>query len=440
MRNATRVLPVVLVVPLAFLTGCRGDVEAADEGHVRLPVLSQAKRPIISDQNPASPYTAETAEAMGQPGVDAVAPGHSTASANRPGEPDEAAGVPEAKPEYIPRPGPVPILATGDSESRAATTDDPASLHEQGKQIKVVNTVVARVNDQIITREDLFSEMHSLMAIWRKELSPQEFEDRVRMELRLRLRAEISRILVLREARKQFHDDQSEVLEKEVEKERQRQIALAGGSEAKWHNRLAAGGLTEQQWREIQKEWLTVQIFLHGYVTPRLTVTRQEMVDHYEKTRQSKYVVKPQAHMCLVKLRLEDHADQEEMLALARSLVAKARSGEDFARLAQAFSKGPKATEGGDWGMMHYGSHRVEAVNDALRTLPVGGVSDPILDGGNLYIVKVAGRIEGRVMPFTEVQDECRDAVKAAKRQKLVARYVASLYEKNHVEIYEDAL
>ena len=144
--------------------------------------------------------------------------------------------------------------------------------------------------------------------------------------------------------------------------------------------------------------------------------------------------------MFLVKLRIEDHAGKDEMLALARSLVAKARSGHDFADLARAFSKGPKAADGGDWGMMHYGSHRVEAVNEALATLPVGGVSDPIVSDGTTYIVKVAGRIEGRVVPFTEVQDQCRDAVRNAKRLAMVNEYIQGLYAKNHVEIYDDAL
>ena len=45
--------------------------------------------------------------------------------------------------------------------------------------------------------------------------------------------------------------------------------------------------------------------------------------------------------------------------------------------------------------------------------------------------------VEARV---TEVQDECRDAVRNAKRLAMVNDYIRDLYAKNHVEIYDDAL
>jgi parvulin-like peptidyl-prolyl isomerase len=304
----------------------------------------------------------------------------------------------------------------------------------------MANALVARVNDDIITREDLVRDLRPDIALWQRALSEQDFQARLRTELRQRLRAEISRRLILQETDRQLNEGQKEYLKKEVEKERTRQVALSGGSLAAWRARLADFGLNEDAWRKFQLEQFTIQAFLNDRIEPQTAVTRDEILACYEQAKKEKYTVQPRAHMQLIKLRLEDHADLEGMLALARSLSGRARKGEDFATLAREYSKDPKAAEGGDWGLLHQGSFRVEAVNEALFTLPVGGVSEPIVDGNAVYIIRVAGRIEGRVIPFTEVQDECRDAAKRAKREKLVAEFVQRLYDKSHIEVHEENL
>ena len=439
MDRLIRTSGLAVILSVALLAGCQGDIDPTSEGDVRLPLISQARRPHLSDQAPASPYMGETAREMGQPGPGQGAPGTATAATNRPAERRPSA---TSRADYVPEPTPLPILARDDTAARpraGADGEETLSVREAGRRLKVVNTIVARVNDEIITREDLLRGIRTDMAIWREALPPDEFETRVRIELRSRLRAEIGLRLVLREARKGLNEPQQEYLDKEVDKERTRQQALAGG-EAAWLANLARSGLTEESWRKSQTEWITAQSFLAAYMGPRVTVTRQEMLDYYTKAKEAKYVVKAQERMQLIRLRQEDHTDEAAMLNLARSLASRARTGEDFGKLAREHSKGPKADDGGDWGMMHRGSYRVEAVNEALATLPVGGVSDPIVHERNVYIVKVAGRVKDRVVPFTEVQDECRNAVKRAKQSQMVARYIDSLYVRNHVEVYEDNL
>ena len=52
---------------------------------------------------------------------------------------------------------PLPILADGGGEPPAKSGPDRQLTHrEAGEQLKVVNLIVARVNDEIITREDIY--------------------------------------------------------------------------------------------------------------------------------------------------------------------------------------------------------------------------------------------------------------------------------------------
>lgn len=441
--GCSRILLCLTLLAPALLGGCGGDARTSGQGEVRLPILSETKRPVLSDRNPGSPYTGETAGDLRGPAAGTVPPvAEATAVTNRSESP--AATPRQTPPAPVPPSKPLPILTpeTSDAATPAAT---PASqgqtATQRGEKLPVVNAIVARINDEIITREDILRDMRGSMAHWKETLSPREFEARVRIEGRTRLKAEISMRLLLSEARKKYSDDsQKEALAKEVQKQWQRMLAQSGGSVAALRNELAANGHTEASWRKQQEEMMLVQSFLSEYMEPRITVTHEEMVACYESMKAERFVVKPMEHLLLIKLRREDHADQKAMLNLAASLAARARGGEDFSKLAREFSRGAKAAEGGDWGLMHRGSHRVEAINRAQETLAVGAVSDPIVDGTDVYIIKLADRQVGRTIPFTEVQQECRAAVMRTKRDEMINEYVKTLYSKNFVEVHEENL
>jgi len=333
--------------------------------------------------------------------------------------------------------------AAGESQP-AATSVTKAELpgstrRQRGQQLRIANAMVARVNEEVVTREDVLRDLRGDLAHWQETMTAEAFEARVREEAAQRLRAEIERRLVLQEARKRFNEEQVKYLDEEVTKERARHIA-AGTGLAAWLAALEAQGLTEEIWRKSQTELLMIQALLKQVIEPQIAVTQDEMLAEYERVKNKKYALPGRARLQLIKLRLEDHSDMAGMQAVARSLIARARGGQDFGQLAKQFSKDVKAPEGGDWGFLQKGSFRVEGVDEALFTLPVGGVSDPIVDGSAAYVVRVAERVEARTIPFTEVQDECREAVHTAKRGKLIVDYLDQLYKKSRVEVYEGNL
>jgi peptidyl-prolyl cis-trans isomerase SurA len=436
-RVATLLVPAALVATL--LAGCRGDVDPTSEGNVKLPVLSDVKGPRLSDSTTSTPYTGETAEAMGH-GADVVVKATPTAASSAAANAARRQDTQAPPPPKVAMPRkPLPILATGSKPPTPSDNRRPLTSREAGEQLKVVNSIVARVNDDIITREDIYRGMRGLVATWKATLPPREFQTRVRIEAAQRLRSEINLRLLMHEAKKKYNEQQEEILKAEVEKQWQRLLARFDGSVDAIQAELEKEGHTQASWRKQQHDMVMVYSFLSEYLAPRISITQRDMRQHYERVKK-KYVVMPMERMQLIKLRLADHANREAMLSLGRSLSRRAQMGEDFGKLAREFSRGPKASAGGDWGMMHRDCHRVDAINKALATLAVGGVSEAIVDRDSVYIVRVAERQIARTIPFTEVQEECRAAVKAAKREQLSAEYVKSLYEKSFVEVYEENL
>lgn len=434
-----KMLAVLLGLAAVALSGC-GQAQLLDESEegIRLPLID-AKRPLLSDVNPSTPYTAETAQEMGV----ADDPGRPTPSAGglAANTADRQPLQPEA-PRY--RANLDKALADGGSEPSGPpdTTDasQELTISEEGQRLKVVNLLVAEVNGKIITREDLMRPIRSQMARWSKVLEEKEFEARVRLELAARLRAEISRLLALQEAKKQARNEHIKHFEKEVEKKRQRLVAMSGGSIAKWRQKLAAAGLTEDRWRQDAVDRMMVQYFLNEAIGPKISVTRQELLDYYERVKQERYQPKTQVRMQLIRLRRRDYANAEAVLSLARSLVQRARSGEDFAALTRKYSTGSRASEGGLWPSLGKGSYHEDAVDTALFSQPVGTVCDPIVCPRDVYVIKLLERVEGRTIPFTEVQDEVEAAVRNAKFEEMVGRYIRKLYEKAYIRILEENL
>ena len=459
MADFLRVCLILLAVLAAGLSsGCSS---APSAGHSAGAVV--APLPLVDTEKPAAPASGPAASsnvaastATGDdPSLPTAAKRHyrGTAMANEstgPADPSKPAKPPAADaakpvpvdsskpPETLPE---APAILSLPEESKTANQVHSLTSTEAGAQLKIINAVIAEVNNDPITREDLLRDLRAQMTLWPAQYTASEFRARVRQELLQRLRVEISRRLLLQEARKEIKDEQRDALEQEVEKERQRLIAEFEGSMARWKAHLAEKGWTPEDWHKDQLEGVTVASFLNSKFDPKVSVTRQELTAYYDQVRATRYELPAQAHLFLIKLQAQDYRnDSDAMMARANSLVRRARAGEDFAALAKEASTDATAAKGGDWGLLQKGSFREDAVDQALFTLPIGSVSDPLVCGRNLYIIKVAQRSDARTVPFTEAQDEVAAEVRRLKRGKLVGDYVNGLYQKAFIRIHEENL
>ncbi len=105
--------------------------------------------------------------------------------------------------------------------------------------------------------------------------------------------------------------------------------------------------------------------------------------------------------------------------ARAETLAAKARAeGGDFAVLARESSDdvGSKSA-GGDLGWMQKGG-AFPAFDDALFTLPVNAVSDPVRGEDGFHIITVREIKAGSEMPFEQVRDELALEARQTERER----------------------
>lgn len=113
----------------------------------------------------------------------------------------------------------------------------------------------------------------------------------------------------------------------------------------------------------------------------------------------------------------------------AKALVTELEGGADFAELAKLKSTGPSGPGGGDLGWFVRGQ-MVEAFQDAVEDLEVGGISAPIETQFGWHVIKL---IETRIPDVPKFEDISNELQAEVFRDKMIEG-VGAIVEKVEVE------
>ena len=304
---------------------------------------------------------------------------------------------------------------------------------------RLVDAVLAEVNGEVITREEILGPMRPQMEQWRKAMSAEEFENRCRYNVDLRLRQAISERLVLQEAKASLTEQEKQELDARLDQV-EKDMASQAGSRHALEAKLKGQGSSIAQERDKQRDRFLIQRLLRQKVATNVRVTHSELLDYYNRVRAERYEQPARIRLALILLQKGDSAGDSQARALARAVHQRAASGEDFAKLASNFSSDPMASKGGDWGFVTRGAFRIKEVDDALFALKGGEVGPLVETPQAFYIVKALERQDARTVPFTEVQAKIEEEVSQAKFNEAVSNYIQQLYEKSYVRVMMDNL
>lgn len=138
-----------------------------------------------------------------------------------------------------------------------------------------------------------------------------------------------------------------------------------------------------------------------------ITPSEQQIKQRYESTKEE-YKSQEGAHVLHILIKVDPKATPAEDAAArakAEGIVKQLRAGADFAALAKANSQDPSSSgNGGDMGFVDRGV-TVAPFEDAIFSLPLNQVSDPIrTQEFGYHIVKVLARRPAGYKPFEEVR------------------------------------
>ena len=120
--------------------------------------------------------------------------------------------------------------------------------------------------------------------------------------------------------------------------------------------------------------------------------------------------------------------------AKAKDLLEQIRKGAAFEDIAKKYSDGPTAAEGGGLGVFPRGK-LAKALEDQTFALKAGEVTDVIRTKQGFVILKVTEHQEAGIPPFKAVEPKIQDALYYQKLQPALRAYLTKLREEAYIDI-----
>jgi len=298
---------------------------------------------------------------------------------------------------------------------------------QSGVWSEVVSRVVAQVNGDIITSQELDQIVRPLYAKYKSVYSGEELEKRIREARKNAIDQLIERKLILQEAKKK----NIQVDPKDIET-KLGQIKSKFDSDEEFYYALEKEGMTVDQLRENINEQLLVRTLTRQEVTRSISVSPKEVDDYYKKHiddfSEPEMV---QVGQILVKKGKDAEAARKKI----EKAFAKLKKGNSFESVVKEYSEGPFAKEGGNLPFYAKGDLLSE-IEKAAFSLSVGERSGIIESSLGFHIILLKAKKEPRVNTLTEVWSEIEEVIYQKEIEQVHKKWVARLKEKAHIQIY----
>ena len=321
----------------------------------------------------------------------------------------------------------------------------PLRQIEYGKE-ELINAPLLQINNEFLSVDDVIEACGAQLAELPRSLGQALFRRRAESVIWAGIQNQITQTLVHSEAANRLTDQQKTYIDKQLDDKLRKMIAEAGGSRKRLEESLASQGKDLQKVLARNRKALTVQAFLQERFYPAIAITRSMLWEYYTDNA-SQFTTPKKVQMQIVAapfgrflpqgpLKPTD-AERSEATSRAKKVIREALeaigSGQDFGQIAQRFSRGPKASQGGIWPMMEAGSFRQKEVEEAAFSLAEGQVSGLIETKQGCYLVKAYRVQPGQKLSFEQAQEKIDHNLRMQQVRKLEGDYIQRLRKRAHV-------
>ena len=295
----------------------------------------------------------------------------------------------------------------------------------------LIDEIVAKVNEEIITWHDVSGELAVLKAGLLGQIDdPGERAKRFETEKRATLKGMIQSRLMMQKAEELGIGANADV-QVSAYLDYMRKEAGIPNMEV-FDQVLRRQGSSLGQLRRMSKQKYIGETLIYQLVYSRLTVMTQEIEEFYEAN--IKRFTEPDEVELAEILFLTEGKDKATVRSKAEKILSQLKAGTPFEELARESSEGPSASKGGAIGIFKRGSmsEEMEAVAFSLKA---EAFSEIVEAEYGYQIIKVLSLKPARKKTLEEVRDEIQNEVHHEKGQPQVQKFLEELRRESYIYV-----
>lgn len=217
--------------------------------------------------------------------------------------------------------------------------------------------------------------------------------------------------------------------QEEIDAYLKEQYDRAGGEE-KFLEVLVQNGMDPDYVKEFLKSDLLIQSYLETVVNTKMKIPEEDIQKAYqeEKTASVRHI--------LLLTQGKNETEKAEIRKRMEAILTRAKSGEDFSKLAKEYSEDPGSKDkGGLYKDFGRGS-MVKPFEDAAFSVPVGQISDIVETTYGYHILKIIDRKKD-TRPLDAIRPELEDQIRQTKRNDFIQKHIKKLKEDISFQVQE---
>jgi len=310
----------------------------------------------------------------------------------------------------------------------------PSSARAQAKAA-VVEEIIARVNNDIITQSDYQHadlQLKDEIAHDCQNCLPDRMAAEYKDQQKDLLRGLIDQSLMVQRAKDMGISVESDLVKRLDDVRKQNNM----NSIEELEKAVEGSGLPWEDYKTQIRNGMLTQEVIRREVGSHINIPSEEVKAYY--TAHSDEFTRPEEVQLTEIFLSTDGKSPEEMESVqkkAEDLLARVRKGDDFNEIAKRYSEGSTAKDqGGDLGVFKRGVLSPQ-LNDVVFKMEKGQITDVIQTKTGFEILKVEAHFVAGLQPLDKVENEVMNKLYMEKMQPSMRTYLGELREESYVMV-----
>jgi peptidyl-prolyl cis-trans isomerase SurA len=296
----------------------------------------------------------------------------------------------------------------------------------------VVEEIIARVNNQIITRTQYQHEQEQLKTEAEHQ-DPAQADKIVEEGRKDVLRGLIDRQLLLEKGKELGISADTDLIKRLDQMRKQMNLESMDDLE----KAAQAQGVSFEDFKDNMRTEIITQQVIQREVGSHVNISKEEEQRFYQQHK-PELAHNESVRLSEILISTDQAGDDQQKLdaakAKAEEVLKQVRAGGDFAEIAKKQSQDASAAQGGDLGEFERGK-LAKQLEDLTFGMKKGDFSDVIRTKQGFVILKVVDHVSAGVPAFPEVENRVQEQVYMQKLQPALRDYLKRLREEAFIDI-----